>query len=30
MYIVNGIAYAGEATPMLKVSGVRPLPGTRL
>lgn len=25
MYIVDGIAYAGEQTPALKVSGVRPL-----
>ena len=25
MYIKNGIAYAGEQTPPLKISGVRPL-----
>ena len=25
MYIKNGIAYAGEITPQLKISGVRPL-----
>ena len=25
MYIKNGIAYAGEPTPPLKISGVRPL-----
>ena len=25
MYILNGIAYAGEPKPLLKVSGVRPL-----
>ena len=30
MYIVNGIAYAGEQKPALKVSGVRPLPDKRL
>ena len=30
MYIINGIAYAGEQKPMLKVSGVRPLEGHRL
>ena len=30
MYIVNGIAYAGEPTPILRVSGVRPLDDFRL
>ena len=25
MYIVNGIAYAGEETPDIEVSGVRPM-----
>lgn len=30
MYVVNGIAYAGEKTPMIKVSGVRPLPDHKL
>lgn len=30
MYIVDGIAYAGEQTPALKVSGVRPLDGLML
>jgi len=30
MYIKNGIAYAGEETPMLKVNGVRPLENHRL
>ena len=30
MYIVNGIAYAGEPTPSVKVSGVRPLDDYRL
>lgn len=30
MYIKNGIAYAGEEKPMLKVSGVRPLENHRL
>ncbi len=27
MYIKNGIAYAGEETPPLKISGVRPMDG---
>lgn len=27
MYISNGIAYAGEQEPIIKVCGVRPLPG---
>jgi len=30
MYIVNGIAYAGERMQPLKVVGVRPLEGHRL
>lgn len=30
MYIKDGIAYAGEQTPPLKVSGVRPLEDHRL
>ncbi len=30
MYIINGIAYAGEPTPALRVSGVRPLDNFRL
>lgn len=30
MYIVDGIAYAGEPAPALKVSGVRPLEDHRL
>ena len=30
MYIVNGIAYAGEQTPTLRVTGVRPLSDFRL
>lgn len=30
MYIKNGIAYAGEEAPMLKVNGVRPLDGHKL
>ena len=30
MYIVNGIAYAGEQAPILKVTGVRPLNDFRL
>lgn len=30
MYIVNGIAYAGNQTPALKVSGIRPLSNFRL
>jgi hypothetical protein len=25
MYIKNGIAYAGEETPLIKISGVRPM-----
>ena len=30
MYIRNGIAYAGEEKPMLKVNGVRPLENHKL
>lgn len=30
MYILDGIAYAGEPKPALKISGVRPLPDYRL
>ena len=30
MYIIDGIAYAGERKPPIKVSGVRPLDGRRL
>ena len=30
MYISNGIAYAGESKPVIKVCGVRPLSGHRL
>ena len=30
MYIVNGIAYAGEPAPIIKVSGVRPLDNHKL
>ena len=30
MYIRNGIAYAGEETPMLKINGVRPLENYKL
>jgi len=30
MYIKNGIAYAGEPAPILKISGVRPLPEYKL
>jgi hypothetical protein len=30
MYILNGIAYAGEPSPVIKVSGVRPLDEFRL
>lgn len=30
MYIKNGIAYAGEEAPLLKVSGVRPLKNHKL
>lgn len=30
MHIVNGIAYAGEAIPAIKVAGVRPLEDHKL
>ena len=30
MYIVNGIAYAGESIPMTKIKSVRPMEGYRL
>lgn len=30
MYIVDGIAYAGEKTPSIKVKSVRPLDGYKL
>lgn len=30
MYVVNGIAYAGEPTPELRISGIRPLENHRL
>lgn len=30
MYIIDGIAYAGEKLPTIKVCGVRPLEGYRL
>lgn len=30
MYIKNGIAYAGDPTPLMKVSGVRPLDDYKL
>ena len=30
MYTVNGIVYAGEQKPPIKVSGVRPLDGHKL
>lgn len=30
MYIKDGIAYAGEQTPAIRVSGVRPLPQYKL
>lgn len=30
MYIVNGIAYAGERTPVIKISGIRPLDDYKL
>ena len=30
MYIKDGIAYAGELSPLLKVSGVRPLENYKL
>ncbi|MCR5652363.1 MAG: DUF2442 domain-containing protein [Ruminococcus sp.] len=30
MYIVDGIAFAGETKPAVKISGVRPLPDYKL
>ena len=30
MYIIDGIAYTGEPTPILKISGVRPLKDYKL
>ncbi len=30
MYIINGIAYAGEPAPVIKVSGIRPLDDYRM
>lgn len=30
MYIIDGIAYAGEQTPEIKVSGIRPLKDHKL
>lgn len=30
MYIIDGIAYAGEMTPTVKVSGIRPLSDYKL
>ena len=30
MYIVDGIAYAGERTPVIKISGIRPLDDYKL
>ena len=30
MYIIDGIAYAGEKKPPVRVSGVRPMDGYRL
>lgn len=30
MYIVDGIAYAGDKTPAVRISGVRPLDGHKL
>ncbi len=30
MYIKNGIVYAGEPSPLLKINGVRPLDNFRL
>lgn len=30
MYIVDGIAYAGDPAPMIKVSGVRPMKDHKL
>lgn len=30
MYIIDGIAYAGEPPPMIKVSGIRPMDDFKL
>lgn len=30
MYVVNGIAYAEERTPVIKISGIRPLDDYKL
>lgn len=30
MHIIDGIAYAGEKSPVIKVSGVRPMPEHKL
>ncbi len=30
MYVKDGIAYAGDQRPMMKVCGVRPMPGHKL
>ncbi len=30
MYIIDGIVYAGEKQPAIKISGVRPLPDYKL
>jgi hypothetical protein len=30
MYVINGIAYSGDAKPMIKVKSVRPLDGYKL
>lgn len=30
MYIVDGVAYAGDKAPAIKVSGVRPMEGHKL
>ena len=30
MYIVDGIAYAGEQAPVIKISGIRPMDDYKL
>ena len=30
MYIVDGIAYAGEQAPVIKISGIRPMDNYKL
>lgn len=30
MYVVDGISYAGEQTPVIKISGIRPLDDYKL